>query len=183
MASEGRAVMAEGLKKTCGIVALVALVVILFAQGCSEKRLGPTAVGSHVIPGSEMRWHFVFQYKPSTEKGRVSADSLMYAVFWKGRWSLGVGSDHQHGVTTINGHTIKPDLERKAVYALQPDYTLRAINLADEEINRLFELHEAEDATFAESQVWQQKVAPQLNVVGELDLDQVEVNGEAPDEK
>jgi len=68
-------------------------------------------------------------------------------------------------LTNINGVEVHPNLNRRAVYALQTDGSLRSLALSDEQVTALFrEMMQAGFHT-SHSELWQKIVAPNLTDV------------------
>jgi hypothetical protein len=127
-----------------------------------------------VVQGSKLYKDYVVQF----DKAGLGRRPLV-VIAWKARLHLeGESVDLNHTdqdipAITIDGHSVVPPRTKKAIYALQPDYSLRQLPLTEEEITRLFShiTRSQERATFDERNTlpsdpyWEQKVDPHLKVV------------------
>jgi hypothetical protein len=74
-------------------------------------------------------------------------DDYRFVVLWRAKRVGGMTNVENGLVTTINHHPISADVHRRAVYALQPDYSLKELSLTPAEIDQLFSsLREARDS-------------------------------------
>jgi hypothetical protein len=124
------------------------------------------------IPGSPLMKHYIIQFdRPGLER------RPLFVIVWKasrfGRSSLG-HLDRAVATISINSHTMTPSRAKKAVYALQPDYSLKELPLTEEEIARLFShITRSEQRDVSSDQIellptdpfWEQKVDPYLKIV------------------
>ena len=117
------------------VVALATLLIIgAVSDGCT--RYGGGAVGSEAISDNSTK-HICYAYQlppPSS----TSPSTPVFLVLWLAKQAGSATTGPNNLLTEIHGHPISPDLDRKAVYALQPDYSLRELALTPAEIEHLF---------------------------------------------
>jgi hypothetical protein len=122
--------------------------------GCGP-RFGGGSSGSYANADGETTTEVVTQ--------RDQRGQLLFVVAWASKH--GGGSTERSGrslLTSIHGRAVHPNLERRAVYALQGDGSLRQISLSDGQIAQLFQEMERPGFHAAHSDFWQKAVAPQL---------------------
>ena len=133
---------------------------------------------SQAIPGSKLRNYYVVQFDP--HQGARAETRLwrpLFVIVWKAEGGL-VSLDCRPAIAGIwiNRHSVTPPAGKKAIYALQPDYSLQQLSLTEDEVTRLFShiTRSAERATTAiaiqrkslpSDPYWEQKVGPHLKVV------------------
>jgi hypothetical protein len=130
----------------------IALALVLVA-GC--QRYGGSSLASYANPDQQTTTAVVTQRDPQ--------GSLLFLVAWTTKNGAGRTSSAQPNlVTEIHGHPIHPNLERHAVYALQPDNSLKEIPLTPEQATALFQEMQSTDFHTSHSKLWQSEVAPRL---------------------
>jgi hypothetical protein len=82
---------------------------------------------SQAIPASKLKRFYVVQFGEP-----LSSRAPMFVVVWKGT-TFGSFCTNME----INGHSVRPVSTSKAIYVLQPDYSLQRLRLSEEEITRL----------------------------------------------
>jgi len=134
--------------------------------GCSPKGGGVTH-GSEAISKSNSKFCYAYQLPPP---GSPSPGTPLYVVLWRAKQGGFAGGPHNL-LTQIHGHPVLADLDRKAVYALQPDYSLKELSLTPVEVNQvLSNLREAKVSMMQDTpvtrlqddEVFRTKVASQL---------------------
>ena len=144
------------------------------------------------IPGAELRKTYVVQFDTDS-KGRLAGGRHpRFVIVWKAESSrVSFNFQGKVPVTSVNGHWMTPSPTKRAIYALQPDYSLRQLPFSEEELSRLFshitqrELRIDEivasrlskegteigggrvdnEESFEADRYWEQKVDPHLEVV------------------
>ena len=91
-----------------------------------------------------------------------------FVVLWKARRAGAISSDGNNRLSEIHGHRISVLFSDKAVYALQPDYTLKRLPLSVAETDQI--LQSFMDASKASGAVtfddlWNKSVLPHLAIV------------------
>ena len=67
----------------------------------------------------------------------------MFGILWVAKKCGSTTSSGNNFLTEIHGHRVSPDPHKKAIYALQPDYSLKELNLTPAEIDQLFSTEQA----------------------------------------
>jgi hypothetical protein len=132
-----------------------------------------TSAISRVQPSSrpDLEKHYIIQFdKPGLKR------QPLLVIVWKGRQRT-VTLDRLNTDTpavAINEHLLTPPRTKKAIYALQPDYSLQQLPLTEEEIQRLFaHIMRSEKRAVSSMEVrilpsdpyWQEKVDPHTRVI------------------
>ena len=137
--------------------------------GCSPKG-GVATTGSEAISDSTSEICYVYQLPPP---GSKSAETPLFLVLWLGKQGNKGGSVSGPNIA-IHGHPISADLDKKAVYALQPDYSLKELSLTPAEIDQLISNRQEAQASMMQStpvrrlqddDLFKAKVFPQLKNV------------------
>jgi hypothetical protein len=71
--------------------------------------------------------------------------------------------DGHNRLTEINGHRPRLSLANRAVYALQPDYSVRDLELTEPDLSKV--LDEMAKLAPIEDDIWTNKLAPRLCVL------------------
>ena len=142
------------------------LLCILGLPGCGETTRGEAFLGSQAIPGSNIQNCYVVQYRfPDSAEGS-QARQPVYAILWQGTTVGVVKRSHANWVTAIHGYPLSIDQSHNAVYALQPDYSLRELPLGPSDQQWIFSAIRSETAKqLAKEQFWQDRIAPQLHQI------------------
>ncbi|MCD4728358.1 MAG: hypothetical protein K8R46_11890 [Pirellulales bacterium] len=124
------------------------------------------------IPRSSLKKHYIVQFnKPGLKR------QPLLVIAWKAKDIPSIDLNHLNTdapAITINGRLMTPSRTKKAVYALQPDYSLQQLSLTETEIARLFShITRSEERAVSSSDVrilpsdpyWEEKVDPHLKVV------------------
>jgi hypothetical protein len=121
---------------------------------------------------SSLKKYYIVQF----DKPGLKRQSLVVIV-WKAKDTSSITLDHldkDAPVIEINSHLITPPPAKKAVYALQGDYSLQQLSLTEDEIGRLFShITRSEERAVSSDDVrilppdpyWEEKVDPHLKVV------------------
>ena len=124
------------------------------------------------IPKSSLEKFYIVQF----DKAGLKRQPLLVIV-WKAHDNESVDLNHLDTTAqdvAINGHRLTPSRTKKAIYALQPDYSLQQLSLTEEEIGRLFShIVQSEERAVSATEVetlppdpyWEKKVDPHLKVV------------------
>ena len=91
---------------------------------------------------------------------------ILFVIFWKesGVNLVPVTEDGRGRLMTIHGHVVHPSFSERAAYALQPDYSLRRLDLSDLERTRVFDAL-MKDQTVEADSLWTEKVLAKLEIV------------------
>jgi len=133
--------------------------------GCSPKYSG--GGGSEAISGSTEQICYEYQLPPPSS---TSPRTPLFVVLWLAK-KAGWTSMGPYGLLKIHGHPISPDLNKKAVYALQPDYSLKELSLTPAEIDQLFshmqdaQVSRMQGRRLQDDEVFKTKVVSQLKNV------------------
>ena len=152
------------------IAALFLLVLLGTSMSGCTPRKGSVTLGGEAIPGSMEQICYVLQAAPPSVPTPMR-ETPLFAVLWRARM-VGDASSHSDrcfmnaSVTHVHGHPISPAPKVKAVYALQPDHSLRRLNLTPAETWRLLSvMQEGKGAAFRDDDVFKTKVLPELKTV------------------
>ena len=77
---------------------------------------------------------YAYQLPPPSS---TSPRTAVYLILWVAKQVGSSTEDSNNLLTEIHGHPISADLDKKAVYALQPDYSLKELRLTPAEVERL----------------------------------------------
>jgi hypothetical protein len=143
---------------------MTGIALLMMTAGC--KRYGGGSLGGASIPQSDLEYCYVLQYGP-VSRNAAAAGTPLFAILWKSHLCGEATSNGRNLFTEIHGHPIKPSLTQKAVYALQADYSLKLIPLADGEVDNLFALIESRGgaAAMEADSLWQTKIMPNLQTL------------------
>jgi len=143
----------------CGVMAA------LFSCGrhAGERYVGPASV-CQVIPNSALVASLIVQYDRYSGEYDASKRRPLFGIVWKGRNGGSDTTNTGNQIVEINGHPITVSFRRSAVYALQPDYTLREIPLALVERDHVLGLVESPGGIVNDG-VWKAKITPYLQTL------------------
>ena len=133
---------------------LISVILAGLVTGCGPN-YGGSSLGSYGNADRETATEVVTQRDPNGQ--------LLFIIAWTAKHGGGsTSSSGRHLLTSIHGREVHPRLDRRAVYALQADGSLRPVALSDEQVTALFQ--EMEQAGFhtSHSELWQKAVAPGL---------------------
>ena len=91
-----------------------------------------------------------------------------FVILWKARRVGSSSSDSNNRLSEIHGHNISVSFSEEAVYALQPDYTLKRIPLSTTETNQIFDsfmVSYMASAPIILDDLWSRSVTPHLAIV------------------
>jgi hypothetical protein len=124
------------------------------------------------IPGSSLNKYYIVQFdKPGLKR------QPLLVIVWKAHRTESISLDHLDTDTPaimINGRLMTPSRTTKAIYALQPDYSLQQLSLTEAEIGRLFShITRSEERAVPSIDLeilpsdpyWDEKVHPHLKIV------------------
>jgi hypothetical protein len=135
------------------VLTTLMLTLVGLAFGCKSRYSGGS-FSSYANPDQDSTTCVITQ--------RDSDGRLLFAIAWTSRHGGG-GSTSQNGLLTqIHSRRIYPHLDRRAVYAFQPDGKIQDLHLTDEQISVLFREMEAAGFHTSHSEFWQKEVAPKL---------------------
>jgi hypothetical protein len=131
---------------------------------------------SQTIPESKLRNQYVVQFDAHQDAhAELRQWRPRYVVVWKAeKASVSLDSCSDIASIRVNGHSVTPPAAQKAIYLLQPDYSLRQLSLSEKEISHLFSpitrLEKRATAsyqrhTFPTDARWEQIVDPHLKIV------------------
>jgi hypothetical protein len=108
--------------------------------------------GSIFVPGDYYALNFEFQ-------GDASKRPL-FVVLWKGVGYQTGSNDSYNRLQSINGHQLNVSFGKRAVYALQPDYTLQDLGLPDSDVSSV--LNAFAQPTALNGDLWTNKLSPRI---------------------
>ena len=90
---------------------------------------------SEAVPALKLYRFYIVQFEEP-----VSKRNPLFVIAWKATDSGSLGFDFRQPIAgiVIHEHLLKPPSKTKAVYALQPDYSLQQLSLTEREIGDLF---------------------------------------------
>ena len=146
---------------------MLAVLCLAFAAVGCRRYAGGTS-GSQLIPGSTLQNCSVFQHDTYEGEWDKSKRRPLFAIVWQAKIAGSSATDNRNLTTSIHGHPVALSPAKKAVYALQPDYSLQEIALSEQEIDHLFAIADSDPddgLRFASDAVWREKVEPFLRIV------------------
>jgi hypothetical protein len=148
------------------LVALIGLAAI-----AALKPVGGVFVDRGYLPATQEHGYGYIPYRKNSGS-MVSQTRLFAVVLWQAeKMPVFPRTD-----LTVGGHHVWPPSRSRderpvsptAVYALQPDYTLKRIPLSSQEVNRVSALVEnaKQNSRFRRNEFWQTRIEPELKLVG-----------------
>ena len=133
---------------------LISAILVGMIAGCGRNYGGGSSV-SYGNADHQTTTEVVMQRDPN---GR-----LLFIIAWIAKHGGG-GTQYSRRnlLTSIHGREVHPHLDRRAVYALQVDGSLRQVALSDEKIAALFREIAQTGFHTSHSELWQKAVAPSL---------------------
>jgi hypothetical protein len=132
-------------------------ILIGLVAGCGPK-LGSSRSSSYGSTGGQTTTETVAQ--------RSRNGNLICVIAWTAKHGGG-STTYSEGnrLTKIHNHPVHPRFDRRAVYAFQPDGSLKPIPLTEGQVNSLF--REMQDDSFEPSrnELWQKAIVPHLVIV------------------
>lgn len=114
--------------------------------------------GAISIMDSKLKNCFVLQFSQQER-------APLYAIFWKAK-NHGVTTHDHKLITSINGNKFSCDKNKKAIYALQPDYSLKSLTIPDDKIDEIFQYIDVGPTKYLENNIiWKNKISPFLEIV------------------
>jgi hypothetical protein len=90
---------------------------------------------------------------------------LLFVIAWTAERAGTSSRSGQNLLNALHGHPVSPSTSRRALYALQPDHTLKEIPLNEADLTSLFDEMQKDGFHTAHSELWQNRVAPNLATV------------------
>jgi hypothetical protein len=111
-----------------------------FAVGLLKANQKVSAVMlSQAIPGSKVERLYAVQFDTQPDGSPRSDWHPLFVVVWKAEKLEKIIFDPiLRSTVGINGHLVQPPSGQSAIYALQPDYSLKQLPFTAEETTRLF---------------------------------------------
>lgn len=158
------------IKKKNLVIILFLVIVVGLVYNLNRGRKSSTEgfrCGSQKIPESTLRNYYIFRFDTIKITGEESVRKPRYAILWKSNTTDASYSSSWHLVKKINDGDIVIPQKEKAIYSLQPDFTLSILPLREVEVNSLFEMFLAKGSSkpFYENSIWQAQIAPNLVIV------------------
>ena len=144
----------------------LAVILILCAVAGCGRQYGGGRFGGRAIPGSVLQHCYVLRNGP-VPRGPSAAANPLFLILWKATNAGSCEFDARNRLVAIHDNRISVSLKMKAVYVLQPDYTLRRIDLTQDEIEHVFNLMEQNQKHLSDDDIWRTKVEPMLERVEE----------------
>lgn len=153
--------------KTCKAVAIFACTVLC---SCSKKeeRWGGSS-GSQALP-SEKPLRLCFGLQGDTYTGAFNPTTArpQFVILWKAqrKGNSSWGSDNK--ISEIHGNRISVSFSEKAVYALQPDYSIKRLTLTPVEVDQILQSFMTSTGVVESipfDALWDKKILPYLPVV------------------
>ena len=142
---------------------IAAVLICLCLPACSkeEKRWGGSS-GVKALQ-DEVPLQLCYNLQGGTYAGAfdVSTAEPQFVILWKARRKGVSASDGNNRITQIHGHKITASFTEKAVYALQPDYSLKLLPLSKEQTDQILALF-TPGGTIKFGEVWNKNIAPNL---------------------
>jgi hypothetical protein len=145
------------------------LVIGAVLSGCS--RYGGVTSGVETVSHGTDLICYAYQLPPSTSG---TPKRPVYLIVWLAKLAGSTTVGPGNLLTGIHGHPISVNPDKKAVYALQPDYSLKELSLTPAEIDDLLSNREEAQASMMHDKppklleavgVFKEKVFPQLKYV------------------
>ena len=147
------------------IALLMAGTALGFVLGCGGTLIeGPPEwiLGSEPnVEGKSLDW-YVLEY---ADTARVGTAQPLFAIVWRGGRGATAEGDGGGRITTINGYEVSPSFVKRAIYALEPDYTLNEIMMPAEDRDRLLSLMGAAEGPLSDDPLWADAIEPALRYV------------------
>ena len=138
---------------------LISLLIVL-AAGCSRRPIvaGGLGGGTSVYADGPKGIAVVKQLDPQL--------NVLFLIAWTFDRDGATNSLSDQGLlATVRDPRVQPSSQKRAVYTLQPDYTLSEVPLTQEQISALFGETQGSDFQPSQSELWQKAVAPLLRSV------------------
>ena len=142
----------------------------IFLSACSkaEKRWGGST-GSQALQ-SEVPFQLCYKFQGDTYPGTFDPATArpQFVILWKARRGGATSSDGNNRLSEIHGHKISVSFSDHAVYALQPDYTLKRLPLSAAETDQILKSFMDSDKTSGSivfDDLWSKGVLPILSTV------------------
>jgi hypothetical protein len=135
---------------------LLLTVLVLLTTSCDRRAVyGGSSLAGYENGDQRTRTGVITQRDPQKR--------LLFVIGWTAQGVVGRSSSSEvNFVTSIHGHAVHPDPGKHAVYALQPDYSLRELPLSEGDVRALFAEMEVEGFHTSHSELWHKQIAPKL---------------------
>jgi hypothetical protein len=158
------------MKKKNLFIIFILVVVIGVVYNLNRTRKSPTEgfrCGSQKIPDSSLKNYYILRFDTLKGIDNKTVKKPLYAILWKARPADTANSSSWHLVRLITAGKISIPKKEKAIYSLQPDFTLSILPLKEVELNALFDLFLSarKKEPFYKNSVWQSQIAPNLIIV------------------
>ena len=144
---------------------LVSTLLVFVALGCDRGPVAPVAP----VPGGGSAGSYSHPDRRTSTcvvKQRDTQQNLLFVIAWTTeRDSVSASWSEQNLLTSIHGRPVRPRLGKKALYALQPNYTLSEVAMSEADLGALFNDMGKEGFHASHSELWQKQVAPKLSKV------------------
>ena len=131
---------------------------IITILGCGKRYEG----GSHAsasIPGQTILHCYDLQ------KDQVGKP--LFVIIWKASMKGTCEINGRNQLTSIHNKPIDVSYNKKAIYALQPDYSLKPIKLNESEVDHILDLINNSENPFSKDNIWKLKIEATLNQIEE----------------
>lgn len=129
----------------------------------AEPRWGGS-FGGRAIPGDfTNQLHYALQGDLFTEPWDESKARPLLVVLWISAGGATSSQDGDNRLTEINGHRLGLSFTNRAVYALQPNYSVRDFSFAEPDLSKI--LDAIAKGTPIEGDLWTNRLAPRLCVL------------------
>lgn len=136
----------------------IILIIVMAMCGCRPQFEGGSA---HTYPAPDNKSTTLLMSQ------RDGDGQLFFVIAWIASQPGGSSARSDGLLTEIYDRPVRPRLDRRAVYALQPDGGLQEIPLTKEQIERLFRDMKSDDFHPLHNELWQREIAPKLRRVDE----------------
>jgi hypothetical protein len=120
--------------------------------------------GGRAIPGDFTNMlHYELQGDLFTEPWDESKARPLFVILWIGAGGATSSHDWDNRLTEISGHRLRLSFTNRAVYALQPDYSVRDLSISESDLSSI--LDAIAKGTAIEGDLWTNSLVPRLCVV------------------
>lgn len=143
----------------------IACLLSVCVTGChrAESRWAGSS-GGRAIPGDfTNQLHYELQGDLFTEPWNQAKARPLFVVLWISAGGVTSSRNWENRLTEINGHRVMLSFTNRAVYALQPDYSVRDLGFAEPDLSTILDAI-AKDAPIG-GDLWTNALAPRLSVL------------------
>ena len=117
------------------------------------------------MPGEQLlQLHYVVEGDVYEGTFDDSKRSVVFVVLWRAKQGGEVSRGADNCLRSIHDQRVIPDYSKQAVYALQPDYQLRPLDLSDAERAAVFDSLMNRGAVWTNT-FWSDKIWSKLSIV------------------